>query len=86
MKANFDHHDGLSYKRFRNFCNEVDKAIRVTPLIVVPGVEFDLGIVDHHGGQCVNNRGAGIVQVIGGNQRFFLVTQDAFQFALRCLT
>lgn len=52
---------------------EVDHAVGVAPFVVVPDQEFELGSVDHHGGGGVDDSGAGVVEVVGGDEGAGLV-------------
>jgi len=56
---------------------EVDHAVGVAPFVVVPDEEFELGVVDHHGGGGIDDAGARVVDVVGADEGTFFVAEDA---------
>lgn len=61
--------------------SELGHSYGVAPFVVVPDVEFELGAVDDHGGLGVDDAGAGVVGVVGADEGFFFVSEDAFEGA-----
>mmetsp|Transcript_15640 Transcript_15640/g.34006 ORF Transcript_15640/g.34006 Transcript_15640/m.34006 type:complete len:225 (-) Transcript_15640:293-967(-) len=57
----------------------------ISSLVVVPGVDLNESAIDNLSRQSVNDTAAGIVGVVGGNQGFLFVTEDALErTALGC--
>ena len=63
---------------------QLGHALGVAPFVVVPDEEFKLGAADDHGAFGIDDAGAGVVGVVGGDEGFFFVAEDAFQGALGC--
>ena len=57
--------------------SELDHAVRVAPLVVVPGDDLDEVAVDHAGQQRVKDRGVRRVDDVAGDDRVIGVLQDA---------
>ena len=62
---------------------QLDQAVGVAPLVVVPGQDLDLRPVDDHGRERVDDARARIVAVVDRDQRALLVAEDAGQRSLR---
>ena len=54
----------------------------IAPLVVVPGIDLDLGAIDHHGGKRIDDRGAWVIQVVHRHQRPLFVAENASEFTL----
>lgn len=62
---------------------EVHHSVRVTPFVVIPDEKFELGSVDHHGGRGIDDAGARIVDVVGGDEGAGFETEDSFERSFR---
>ena len=62
---------------------EVEHFVRISPLIVIPGHEFDESVVERHAGLCVEYAGARIGFEIGGDDVLIDETDDPLIRALR---
>ena len=58
--------------------------VRVAPLVVVPGDDFDLGAVHDRGQRRVEDRGEGRLDDVGRDDRLFAVGEDAGERAACC--
>ena len=65
-----------------NLLEQVDAAIGVTPLVVVPGDELEELVVQFHAGACVENAGAGVVDEVAGDDLILGVAKDALEVSL----
>jgi len=61
--------------------SHLEDLVGVTPLVVIPGADFDEGLVELDTGFDVEDGGAGIAAEVGGNDSLIGVTEDAFEFA-----
>src|SRR5258707_12718391 len=55
---------------------QIDHAAGIADLIVIPGVDLEERAIGDHGAGVVDDRAAGIVVVVGGDQRPALKTQN----------
>ena len=62
--------------------DEVDDAVGVTHLVVVPGDELDEGGGDLDSGLGVEDRGAGVAEEVGGHHGVLGVAEHALQGSL----
>ena len=62
---------------------ELDEAVRVAPLVVVPGEHLHLRPVDDHRRERVDDRRARVVLVVDRDERPLLVAEDAGERPLR---
>ena len=60
-----------------SFCDEVDDAVRVAPLVVVPGDDLDHRPVHHRGQLGVDDRGGRVPDDVRGDDRVLGVLEDA---------
>ena len=73
--------DLSAVRLFTNVSSQVNNTAGVTPFVVVPGHDFQHGVIHNHGGQTVNDTGTVIAVVVDRYQWFVGVAQDAFHFA-----
>ncbi len=64
-----------------NDASHFEDLVGVSPFVVIPGADFDKGLVKLDTGFDVEDGGAGIAAEVGGDDRFVGVTEDAFEFA-----
>ena len=67
--------------RHQHARGEVDEPVGVAPLVVVPGDDLDLGLVDHAGQRRVEDRRVRGLDDVGGDDRVLAVGEDAGQRA-----
>ena len=71
-------------ERINLLCNDAshfEDLVGVAPFVVVPGADFDEGLVELDTSFDVEDGGASIAAEVGGDDCFIGVTEDAFEFA-----
>lgn len=65
--------------------DQVSHPARVTPLVVVPRCDLHAIPVDHFGETHIDDCGTRVASKINRDQRFFAVSKDVFEWAVRSL-
>ena len=60
---------------------EFNGAIGVSPFVVIPGVDFYLSLIDHHGRQGINDPGTGLTNKIDRDQWALFKAKNPAQIA-----
>src|SRR4029077_14974076 len=74
---------GTDRRRLQHLLRQIDAAIGVAPLVVVPGEELDEGPVDHLGLLGVEDGGVRIGDDVTGDDRVLRVLEDPLEGSRR---